>query len=143
MSLKMRSVCRTQGGQLSQLSLSLPLLPHPAAGGAARAGICPAHSWQHEEGARSSPPALRDSGAIQKGDGLQCQGRLENSILPPPHRCIQFLSVFITPSCTGPASRVGGRSRGGLGVDFWNKLEVQVTHISLKIYVCLCVFLPI
>lgn len=56
---------------------------------------------------------------------LACQGRLENSVLPPPHRCIQFLSIFITPSCTGPASRVGGRSWGGLGIDFGINLKCK------------------
>lgn len=68
-----------------------------------------------------SPHIQRQEWSSKPGQGLNstvalaCQGRLENSTLPPPHRCIQFLSLFITPSCTGPASRVGGRSRGRSG----------------------------
>lgn len=101
---------------------SLPCLPCPAAGGGAAAGTCLAHSWQHE-GARS-PLQPQQEGRSETGEQLRsavaltCQGRLENSVLSPPHRCIQFLSVFITPSCTGPAWRAGGRSQGGLGIYF-------------------------
>lgn len=96
--------------------LAMPALPCP--GGGAAGGTCLAYSWQHE-GARSSPPATAESGEqLRSAVALTCQGRLENSVLSPPHRCIQFLSIFITPSCTGPASRAGGRSQGGLGIYF-------------------------
>lgn len=145
-----RSAWGTHGGQPSPLPLLLPRCASPAlllVEWLARALA------QHTAGSMGKGPGAPlqqgREGHSETGErfksavALACQGRLENSILSPPHRCIQFLSIFITPSCTGPASRVGGRSQGGLGIDFWNKLEVQVTHISLKIYVCLCVFLPI
>lgn len=101
----------------------LPCLPCPAAGGGGAAGgTCPALSWQHEGAWSSLQPqhgGLSETGErLRSAVALTCQGRLENSVLSPPHRCIQFLSTFITPSCTGPASRAGGRSQGGLGIYF-------------------------
>lgn len=54
-----------------------------------------------------------------------------------------FYPYLSHPVAQGLPLELGAGVRGGLGVDFWNKLEVQVTHISLKIYVCLCVLLPI
>lgn len=110
-----RRACGTHGCQLSLLSLPCP-------GGGAAGGTCLAQSWQHEgPGAPLQPPheGLSETGErLRSAVALTCQGRLENRVLSPPHRCIQFLSVFITPSCTGPASRAGGRSQGGLGIYF-------------------------
>lgn len=112
-------------------------MPSLAAGGATGTGAHPAERkglghplrrWQEGHSGEQFRSVV----------ALAHQGRLENSIWPPPNRCIHFSPPFLTPSCTGPASRVGGRSGGGLGIDVWNKLEAQVTHISLKICVCLC-----
>lgn len=63
-------------------------------------------AW-HTAGSMRGPEALLQplqEGLSEAGESLRsavaltCQGRSENRALSPPHRCIQFLSVFITPS---------------------------------------------
>lgn len=102
----------------------------PVSRGVTGVGARPAHS-----GGRGAWSQGKDS-KVRWPEHVRAGWKIAFCLLPTD--VSNFYPYLSHPVAQGLPLELGAGVRGGLGVDFWNKLEVQVTHISLKIYVFVC-----